>query len=69
MFSNWEWVMLNKGRSTELNITSDLHKAWFGVWDTNIIPQPVFSIIFCSDIMRQTLRQNHYNIDTLQSQS
>ena len=45
-------VMMNEGRSPEFNITSVLSKAWFGVWDTDIIPQPVSSIILCSEMMR-----------------
>ena len=35
--------MLNKGRIHEFNIMSVRSEAWFGVWDTDIIPQPVFS--------------------------
>ena len=66
---SWEhWEMLNKGRSPEFNISSVLSKAWFGVWDTDIIPQPVFSINLSSEVTRWTLRQNQCTIDTLQSQ-
>ena len=31
---------MNEGRSPEFNITSVL-EAWFGVWETDIILQPV----------------------------
>ena len=46
--------MLNEGRSPEFNITSVLSKAWFGVWDTDIIPQPVFSINVSSTYSNKT---------------
>ena len=64
----YQCPMLNKGRSPEFNITSVLIKAWFGVWDTDILLHQEFSINICSEIMRSTLRQNQCTIDTLQSQ-
>ena len=65
----WEhWIMLNEGHRSKFNITSGLSEAWFGVWDTNIIPHTVCSGNLCSELMRWTLRQNQCTIDTLQSQ-
>jgi hypothetical protein len=52
--------MLKKERSPKPNITSVLRKAWFDVWDTKIIPQPVCSINLCSKMMRWTRRQKKY---------
>ena len=46
--------MLNYGRSPEFNITSDLSKALFGVWDTDIIPQPVYPIDFINAYSNKT---------------
>ena len=62
-------VMLNEGRSPKFYITIVLSKSWFGVWDTDIILQPVFSINLISEVTSWALRQNQCTIDTLQSQS
>ena len=31
------------GAAPSSTLLSNLKRAWFGVWDTDIIPQPVFS--------------------------
>ena len=58
---SWEhWVMLNMDRSPEFTITSVLSKALFGVWDTDIIPEPVISFNLSSEVMSWTLRPMSY---------
>ena len=50
--TSWEhWVILNEGRSPEFDITSFIREALFGVWDTDIILQPI-NITLCSQLQR-----------------
>ena len=43
---------VERGAQPEFNINSVLREDWFGVWDTDITPQSVFSINLFSEIMR-----------------
>ena len=51
---NIQNISVVEGRSPDFNITRVISKAWFGVWDTDIIPQPVLSFSHYIEVTSQT---------------